>query len=93
MNPIDNYSKKLIVQHGRGAIDRRRLPQLRVATVAKHGSHGAGTHEIPWRVITLFCERLNVVERQLIVGEYLCAIDAAEGIAGKNRRALVVSRL
>ena len=53
----------------------------------------AGTHEIPWRVITLFCERLNVVERQLIVGEYLCAIDAAEGIAGKNRRALVVSRL
>jgi len=91
MNPIDNYSKKLIVQHGRGAIDRWGLSQCPTPFSSVAGD--AGRHEIPWRVITLFYERLNVVERQLIISEYFRAVDAAIGIAGKNRRALVVSRL
>ena len=54
---------------------------------------GAGCHEISWRVITASHEWLNVVERQLIVGEYSRAVDATIGITAEDIRALVVSRL
>ncbi len=53
----------------------------------------AGSHEISRRVITAFDERLNMVERQFVVGEYSRTVDATIGIAAEDIRALVVPRL
>ena len=50
-----------------------------------------GCHEIPWRVVTAFYERLNVVECQVVVGEFSRAVHAAIGIASKNRYTPVVA--
>jgi len=44
-------------------------------------------------VVTAFDEWLNVVDGQLVVGEYARAVDATIGVASEDFRALVVSRL
>ena len=44
-------------------------------------------------MVTASHERLNMVERQLVVGEYSRAVDATIGVASEDIRALVVARL
>ena len=68
-------------------------PGPRGSTTFSSVAGRAGSHEISRRVVTAFDKRLNVVERQLAVGEYSCTVDTTIGIAAEDIRALVFARL
>lgn len=68
-------------------------PGPRCPTTLSSVAERAGSHEISRRVVSAFDERLNVVERELAVGEYSRTVDATIGVAAEYIRALVVSRL